>query len=71
MAKKMDTQQIDMLSKILVIIGGLNWLLVGAFSFDLVQYLFGSISILARIIYILVGLAAVYMAYGMYVAKKK
>lgn len=45
----------------LVIVGGLNWLLVGAFQFDLVAFLFGSqIAPLARVIYVLVGLAALY-----------
>ncbi|MDD3428703.1 MAG: DUF378 domain-containing protein [Oscillospiraceae bacterium] len=45
---------------ILLIIGGLNWGLIGLFSFDLVAWLFGgSISILSRIIYTLVGVGAV------------
>ena len=52
------------LSKALVIIGGLNWGLVGAANFDLVQYLFTdllSLPVVAKIVYILVGLAAVFM----------
>lgn len=48
----------------LIIIGGLNWLLVGLFSFDLVAAIFGGEvgprSALSRIIYVLVGLAALY-----------
>jgi len=44
----------------LVIIGALNWLLVGAFRFDLVAALFGNMSMLARIVYVLVGLAGLY-----------
>ena len=54
------------LSKIalwLAIIGGLNWGLVGAFNFNLVSLIFGDMSILSRIIYILVGLAAVALIY--------
>jgi uncharacterized membrane protein YuzA (DUF378 family) len=43
---------------ILLIVGGLNWLLVGAFNFDLVAALFGDMSPLSRIVYILVGLSA-------------
>ena len=43
---------------ILLIVGGLNWLLVGAFNFDLVAAVFGEMSPLARIVYILVGLSA-------------
>lgn len=45
----------------LLIIGGLNWLLVGLFEFDLVAAIFGgSDSLLSRIIYTIVGLCAVY-----------
>lgn len=44
----------------LVIVGGLNWLLVGAFGFDLVATLFGAGSVLARAVYILVGLSALW-----------
>ena len=42
-----------------VLIGALNWGLVGAFNFDLVSFLFGDMSILSRIIYTIVGLCAV------------
>jgi len=45
---------------LLVIIGGLNWGLVGFFDFDLVAKLFGDMSTLSRVIYALVGLAALY-----------
>lgn len=46
---------------VLVIIGALNWLLVGLFRFDLVASLFGgSTSIVSRIIYVIVGLAGLY-----------
>jgi uncharacterized protein len=51
---------IDMIAWILMIIGGLNWGLVGFFRFDLVAYLFGDMSMLSRIIYAVVGLAALY-----------
>ena len=40
---------------ILLIVGGLNWGLVGLFNFDLVGFLYGEMSLLARTIYILVG----------------
>jgi uncharacterized membrane protein YuzA (DUF378 family) len=46
---------------IVLAIGGLNWLLVGAFDFDLVATLFGEMSALSRIVYVLVGLAAIYV----------
>ena len=43
----------------LVLIGALNWGLIGAFGFDLVGFLFGDMSIASRIIYLLVGLSAI------------
>jgi uncharacterized protein len=47
---------------ILVIIGGLNWGLVGLLGFNLVSAIFGTLSLLSRIVYILVGLSAIYLA---------
>lgn len=44
----------------LVIIGAINWLLVGLFEFNLVDAIFGSLSILTRIIYIIVGIAGLW-----------
>lgn len=43
----------------LVIIGAINWLLIGLFSFDLVATLFGTMSVFSRIIYSLVGIAGI------------
>lgn len=51
----------DNTSLSLVIIGAVNWLLVGLFEFDLVAFLFGNMSWLSRIIYALVGLAGLYL----------
>ena len=45
----------------LVIIGAVNWGLVGFFRFDLVNFLFGNMSWFSRIIYALVGLAGLYL----------
>ncbi|HUU21036.1 MAG TPA: DUF378 domain-containing protein [Phycisphaerae bacterium] len=53
---------IDMIALILVIVGGLNWGLVGLFNFDLVAAVFGELSVLARIVYVLVALSAIYTA---------
>ena len=53
---------LDLIALVLVIVGGLNWGLVGLFSFDLVATIFGDMSMLSRIVYSLVGLSAVYMA---------
>ncbi len=44
----------------LVIIGAINWLLVGLFEFNLVDAIFGSLSVLTRIIYIVVGIAGLW-----------
>lgn len=46
----------------LMVIGGLNWGLVGLMDFNLVATIFGSISYLARIIYIVVALASIWVA---------
>jgi len=52
---------LDRISLILTIIGGINWLLVGLFRFDLVAYLFGGqTATLSRIIYAVVGVAALW-----------
>lgn len=45
---------------ILLIIGGINWLLVGLFRFDIVAALFGHESVFSRIIYVIVGICALY-----------
>ncbi|WP_373446057.1 DUF378 domain-containing protein [Salinicoccus bachuensis] len=52
---------LDIIALVLLIVGGLNWLLVGLFEFDLVASIFGGQdAILSKIIYILVGLSALY-----------
>lgn len=48
---------------VLLIVGALNWLLVGVASFDAVAWIFGAGSVLARIVYSLVGVAAVWMLF--------
>lgn len=49
---------------ILTIIGGLNWGLIGAFGFNLVAFLFGPISIISQIVYILVGISAIVLMFA-------
>jgi uncharacterized membrane protein YuzA (DUF378 family) len=44
----------------LLLIGALNWGLVGVFGFDLVAFIFGQMTVLSRLVYAIVGLAAVY-----------
>lgn len=51
---------LDLASLSLLIIGGLNWGLVGLFDVDLVATLLGEGSLLSRVVYALVGLAALY-----------
>lgn len=52
----------DLIAAALLVVGGLNWGLVGATEFDLVASIFGTLSPLSRVVYILVGLAALYYA---------
>ncbi len=59
---------LDWIALVLVIIGGLNWGLVGIWNFDLVAAVFGSILWLQNLVYILVGVAALYLIY--YISKK-
>ena len=54
---------LDILAYLLVVIGGINWGLVGFFNYNLVDSIFGKGSGLSRTIYAIVGLAAVYMLY--------
>ena len=49
----------------LVIIGAINWLLIGLFNFDLVATIFGAMSVMSRIIYVLVGRAGL-ISIGLY-----
>lgn len=52
---------LDNIALTLLIVGGLNWLLVGLFKFDLVAMLFGAqAAFISRIVYVLVGLSALY-----------
>jgi uncharacterized membrane protein YuzA (DUF378 family) len=63
----MKLNALDWIALILIIIGALNWGLVGFFSFDLVAAIFGDMSAVSRVIYALVGLAGLY---GIYMATK-
>lgn len=45
---------------VLLVVGGLNWLLVGLFDFDLVAAIFGEMSAASRVVYVLVGIAAIW-----------
>ena len=54
---------LDTLVAVLLVIGGLNWGLVGIFNFDLVGTIFGNMSMLSRLVYIVVGFCALYQAF--------
>ncbi len=51
---------IDTIALILIIIGAINWGLIGLFNFNLVDTIFGAMSIISRIIYILVGISGLW-----------
>lgn len=53
---------IDWVAIVLVLVGALNWGLVGIFNFDLVAAILGDMTMLSRVVYALVGLSAVYVA---------
>ena len=67
MAEKTTT--IDWIAWILLVIGGLNWGLYGLLNMDLVALIFGFLPILQTIVYVLVGLAALYMIYAKFAKK--
>ena len=56
----MKRNWLDIVALILIIIGGINWGLVGFFNFNLITFIFGTASIIARSIFAIVGLAAIY-----------
>ena len=56
----MKMNALDWIAFGLVIVGALNWGLVGLFGFDLVATIFGSMSMISRVVYSLVGIAALY-----------
>lgn len=60
----MERSTLGWIAFVLLVVGGLNWALVGLFSFDLVAAIFGQLSVLSRIIYVLVGISAVYMIFA-------
>lgn len=54
---------IDWIAMILLVVGGLNWGLVGIWNFDVVTWIFGSVPTVATIVYILVGVAGLWGIY--------
>ena len=58
-------RNLDVLAAILLVVGGLNWGLVGLIDFNLVDYLFSSMPSVEKLVYSLVGLSAVYQIVGL------
>lgn len=52
---------INLIAYILLIIGGINWFVIGVSGFDVVAGIFGTLSVVSRIIYILVGISAIWL----------
>ena len=61
--KGRSMKALDIIAAILLVIGGLNWGLVGVADFNLVTYVLGSMDMLARIVFVIVGLAALYQIF--------
>lgn len=55
-------KMVSMVAMLLVVIGGLNWGLVGLLNVNLVSMLLGSVPMLEKLVYILVGVSAFYLA---------
>lgn len=63
---------LDWIALTLLVIGGLNWLLVGLVQVDLVAMLFGgAASVVSRVVYILVGISAIYVAVDAFTLEHK
>ena len=56
----MKVKTMDILVLTLVIVGAINWGLIGFFKFDLVTALFGNLTIISRILYGLIGISGLY-----------
>ena len=56
----MNMSTLSTIALALVIVGAINWLLVGLFNFNLVSAMFGERSAASKVIYVLVGLAGLY-----------
>ncbi len=62
-------KNMELLAIVLLVIGGINWGLVGAFNYNLVTSLLGDGSTMTRAVYALVGLCALYEAFKMMKSK--
>lgn len=60
-AKEKEKDMISWVALVLLVIGGLNWGLVGLIKLDLVKAIFGEMTVLSRIVYLLVGISGIYI----------
>lgn len=65
----MRLNAINIICLVLVIVGALNWGLVGAFQFDLVAAIFGALPAVQRLVYVLVGIAGIVLAIGAFTGR--
>lgn len=56
----MERNWLDITALILIIIGAINWGLIGFFEFDLISYFFGTLTAVTQIIFAVVGIAGIY-----------
>ncbi|MBE3123880.1 MAG: DUF378 domain-containing protein [Planctomycetes bacterium] len=54
------TKSLNVVTAVLLLIGGLNWGLIGLFNYNLVDAIFGNLTLFTRILYVIVGLSAIY-----------
>lgn len=62
---------VNTVALVLVVVGGLNWLLVGLFDYNLVEMLFGEGSVLTKTVYVLVGVSALWVLWDMVMSRSK
>jgi uncharacterized protein len=62
---------VEVIAAVLLIVGGLNWGLVGLLHFDLVATLLGDMTVLSRIVYGLVGISGIYLAASLWNIQKR
>lgn len=55
------SKTLDYIALVVVFIGALNWGLIGLFRLDLVRLIFGDMSLISRIVYVLVGICGLYL----------
>lgn len=61
-----EANVVDWIAVVLLVVGGLNWGLFGLLEMDLVDMIFGGYNLASRVVYTLVGVAAIYMIYMAY-----